>query len=919
MKISNASKKVLASALSAAMVVAFAPTAAFAAKVADGTKTVDVTFDANGGKLADVSGKTVQLETENGKYYVNVGTVNAPTMTDGYGFSNWFIDADGDGLLGTGEKVVDANKYVEVAADTTAVTLKAAYTMPTASFGTYADHTYTVGGESDAAAKTLSVTIAAGMLKANHTYTLKVTCPDGTSSDVAVFGSAAGQTEITDTINTSGTSVDVVFSKLAVSTDKAAFLADHMTAGTYTAELSDGSKVISKATTKLVSVDVTVGEESGSALAQLVSGSASVDLTQIKALTTGYVAYLDEEGYSAGAGVSVTVKADSKFTATKAAQAAGAVSYKENTVTVGKKVKPTGKAGVLEFAINNITNASKYAVSVVAPSGDVVYTADYTADGKKTVSFDTKSAGARTTAAEQAGTYVVNVTATIGTGDDAKTAESKSKVVLTQVKYEAGENATFASDAVTSYFTDEATFASIEANKPAATVKAGFAPDYATLNGAKYEADKNDVKPGEVNTYAYVQKAVSYVAAPTYTVVEKVAGTSKQYVLTVIPAEGTTVAVKQGSGTSESITKAKAFIMPASVSQVTLTATAAKGAAKTITLKNATGLINTWKGVVSGASSKFELNIGNSKTKWMASEGVAKAIADGTAAFTGIAGKFFAEDTEIDAADLAAKKALYEAVAAEADTQIAAYKDGANVIVGDKVYYMTAAQYKKATEDAAKDAKDAAKAVKAVSTDAAKAGKYLDAANTAITNTNGALKSGVTLNTAIKAADIAAAQAVNDAIAKLPAVTAENAKDVKAAAEAAIEAYGNLTDDQKKLVSSADYAKAVAAIAAADKAIAEAAATKAAQDKAAVNKVKGKTVKAKAKKATKSSLKVVTSESGAKSTFKKVTKNSKVTVSKNGKIAVKKGLKAGKTYTVKVKATVGTQTKTVKVVVKVAK
>mgnify|MGYP002621095659 CR=1 FL=1 len=92
-----------------------------------------------------------------------------------------------------------------------------------------------------------------------------------------------------------------------------------------------------------------------------------------------------------------------------------------------------------------------------------------------------------------------------------------------------------------------------------------------------------------------------------------------------------------------------------------------------------------------------------------------------------------------------------------------------------------------------------------------------------------------------------------------------------------------------------------------------------AQDDAAVSKVKGKTVKAKAKKATKSSLKVVTSKSGAKSTFKKTSGNKKVTVSKSGKIVVKKGLKAGKKYTVKVKATVGTQTKTVKVVVKVAK
>ena len=167
--------------------------------------------------------------------------------------------------------------------------------------------------------------------------------------------------------------------------------------------------------------------------------------------------------------------------------------------------------------------------------------------------------------------------------------------------------------------------------------------------------------------------------------------------------------------------------------------------------------------------------------------------------------------------------------------------------------------------------------------------------------------------TSVPAADAEAAMPVSEAFAKLPAeVTAANAAEAKAAAEAAIKAYGELNAAQQKLVSSTDYAKAVATIKAADEAVANA-------DKAAVAKVKGKTVKAKAKKATKSSLKVVKSKSGAKSTFKKTSGNSKVKVYKSGKIVVKKGLKAGKKYTVKVKATVGTQIKTVKVIVKVAK
>ena len=96
------------------------------------------------------------------------------------------------------------------------------------------------------------------------------------------------------------------------------------------------------------------------------------------------------------------------------------------------------------------------------------------------------------------------------------------------------------------------------------------------------------------------------------------------------------------------------------------------------------------------------------------------------------------------------------------------------------------------------------------------------------------------------------------------------------------------------------------------------------QDASAVKDIKAvnKTYKTKSGKlaATKTfKLKAVTSESGAKATYKKANTagKSKITVSKAGKVTLKKGLKKGK-YSLKVKGTVGASSKTVtcKIVIK---
>ena len=898
MKISSASKKVLASALSAAMVVAFAPAAAFAAKTPDATKTVDVTYDANGGTISSgVSGETVSLQKEGDKYYI--ATANAPTATiSGYTFDKWFIDADGDGVLDEGEKAAEGG-YVEVSADTTAVTLKAAWQLPSVTVGTYAADVYTGGGSvvSDANAHKIPVTVdGTKMAAAGHTYTVKVTCPDGTSSEVAAYGADAAA------VPTQSTNINVWFTTEAVTGDKTAFDAAHLTSGAYTVELADNGKVVSTAVTELAKVDVTVDDSTKSAFVQLTEGSTTANLTSINPLTSNYRAYLDADGYSVGNGISVTVTGDAAFTATKAAQAAGAVTYAED---VDDQSEPTGKAGSLQFTINNV-GANKYDVAVTDPSGAAVYTATYTQTGGQTVSFDTAAAGARTSASEAAGTYVVTVTATKGTGDDAKTSVSKAKMVLTEVVYDAGEHGSFAKDAVTSYFTDEASATGIDGFKPAATPAAGYEADYATLNGDRYDAAKSKAKAGEVNTYAYVQKAVSYADAPAWSVEKKAAGTSVQYVLSVTPAAGTSVEVTIGSDSPDTITAAKSYILASDVKTVTLKATDAAGTkqAKTVEVVNVSKAAEGWASMTSGADSKLELKIGRTSTKWLAASGVASAIASGKTACEALAAKSFATSEEAVASFASSCKALYEAVAAEADAQLAAYADEAQVVVGDKVYKMDAKTYEAQSKELAKAEKSVANNVAEATSEDEKGSAYTTGVSSLISTANTALKEADE-DTTVKAADITAAKAVTE---QLKAATdADSAK-------AAIEAYNALTDAQKKLVATAD-------VTAAQKIVADAEAAKKLadeQDEKAVkycNSTKTKTVKL-AKKAKKTAKKFSVkwnsqvSESGNKVTYAKKSGSAKVTVSANGKATLKKGVKKG-TYKAKVKVSCGNATRTV--------
>ncbi|HAM15698.1 MAG TPA: hypothetical protein DCP91_07550, partial [Eggerthellaceae bacterium] len=174
---------------------------------------------------------------------------------------------------------------------------------------------------------------------------------------------------------------------------------------------------------------------------------------------------------------------------------------------------------------------------------------------------------------------------------------------------------------------------------------------------------------------------------------------------------------------------------------------------------------------------------------------------------------------------------------------------------------------------------------------------------------------GSQLASALSSLELQAAKA-EAAIAKAEAAAAQAAqaaaeKELEDAARAACEAAGTSYDEGKTPAENAAAAQSALAKAAADATAAQKAAeTRAdAAEKAAASglkantiSVKAKTVKAKAKKKTvaKKAKAFVVKNAKGKVRFYKVKGHAKILVKQNGKVVVKKGLKAGKTYKVKV-------------------
>ena len=903
MKISNASKKVLASALSAAMVVAFAPTVAFGAA---GDK-VDVTIDADGG-----------VATVTSYPYAKEGTAIklGDAEKNGYKLANWWYDADGDGKVAKSGELYGAG--ANFTPEKSSVTLKAIYAMPTAEVTTktYEGALNTTAGNAIDPTASISVDLDGANAKADTNYTLTITNPAGTVVRTVEY--KVDPAKKGDVANLSA-GAKVYFVNNALTTDDEQVADTKLVSGKYTVELSDGTSTVASESVELVTVK-TVNKLEGAAdntktekVYWLEDGTAPATLPSLPAGQS----WLDADDYAVGTKVNVTK--DATFTATDVAQyVADVADYDASDRTINFEVEDSAAA-----------DEDSFAVEVKDPSGVVVYEAEIAGKDAKSnqdvrFTFDQKHAvyqHALNGATEKAGTYTITVTKTAKA--DGKVTSSKNKAVLTEVKYDAGTGSfdskgALATAAAQDYFVDGLTTVKVAALPAASVVKAPENKVFSkwTLNGKEYDASATnaDLKAGQVNTITASYKDVANVnvAAPTVTGASYDAA-KKQYTIKVATATAGAALTYSIGGTDKGAVPAAGIVCGAT-DILKVKASPVAGASDSA-LTNATEVAiafdqKSFTDVVKGAKSDLEGYIGLTKVKYLEEASIKAAIDKGQATLDAQVADVEANWEKLVTAQV---KGVYDAVAAYANTALAAYENNALVIVGDAVYSIdakTLAAEQKAikaiTDQVAKDEADK----KAVDY----AGKIKDI----VTALDGDLKKAAKAED-ITAVDVAAAKAVNEAIAALPAVTADNAKDVKAAAEKVIADYAALTESQKKLVSSADYAKAVAAVEAADKAIAEAAATVVAQDKAAIAKVKGKTVKAKAKKATKSSLKVVTSKSGAKSTFKKTSGNKKVTVSKSGKIVVKKGLKAGKKYTVKVKATVGASTKTVKVIVKVAK
>ena len=861
MKISNASKKVLASALSAAMVAAFAPTVAFGAT---GDK-IAVTTDINGGN------GTVPAFSE----AVVGGEIALPTdLTFGtakYELAGWYYDSNLDGKI---DPATDKawNAASDTLPDQASIAFKAIYDVPTIS----GDVAY------DATAKKFTVTLGQ-TLKAYNDLTLKV---NGAEGNVI-------KTVDVETLTTGTKAYEVALNSADVQAGEFRFTLVDAQGETVSTKAASLFKVTTVATNKAETPYIVA---KGSTIAL---GSAH---------------------YKNAAGAVVT----GNYTASKAetlTQVDTAKAYVYGGTYTGR---------TMFFSYKTPDTTADYKFVVTDKNGDEVYSqkvAGSTSGTSASFVFGDAAASNLAKKAEAAGKYTATLTRTVKAADgNPESVESSSTVLtLSEVKFEAGEAtftdavakkaSSFTADAAVSIasYTDFATTDTHGAYVPAAGVTgpADSAFQYWTVNGKKVaDLTSIELNAGETNVITPVYKAndnSKKIATPALeSAVKDAAGTytvkltcatagAKIYYTTDDSAPTTSSAAYDAAKGIEKVAKT-ATIKAIAVPVAGATSAALDQSSKVLILAPAASDANVtaFKGIVKDGA--LEYFVGSTSTKWAAIDGVKAAVDAANAAVDAVV-----FDTADNLKKLATdnSKAVADTVLAAAKAELAPYADEAYVVSGDKAYKLAAKDYK-AANDAIAAMEAYVSGLKSATAD-----NYSAAVSKYVSSVNKALKAAVADKT-FTGADVTSAKAATEQLKA--AKTADEAKK-------ALEAYSALTENAKKLVATADVQAAQKIVTDAEMAqkLAEA------QDEAAIAAVKGKTVKAKAKKASKSSLKVVTSKSGAKSTFKKTSGNSKVKVYKSGKIVVKKGLKAGKKYTVKVKATVGTQTKTVKVIVKVAK
>ena len=901
MKISSASKKVLASALSAAMVVAFAPAAAFAAA---GDKC-PVTIDVDGGTV--VSGNTDFSAAKVGD------TISLPSLEkDGYTVDHFWYDADEDGV-DDGDAAEDFTSTFTVPSAASA-TLKAVYKTP--SLGNV---TFTQVEEGEDAAITVNYKdFTAQNTKENSAYTLSVK-KDGAADALYTwnFAAEAGDTGHKHAVVAAG-SKTLNFKSNIYTGETDAVALNNLASGKYVVELSDNKGVVSTKTVELVKV--TFVDADGNKYACFYDKKTGVNISS--------GTYVDADGYVFDKAASMKVSGDVTVTESEATAAVSKTSYADGVVSF--KVSDSEAANAkdkFDIAVTDSTGATAWSASV---KGDAI---NGTTGKTFTFTFDATDADKQHAATSQvAGKYTVTVVKTPEEGD-AATVKAVA-FTLTEFKYSAGDNGKLAGSlkAASDVFVADAGYTIL--SDAVVTANKGYTVDADTgwlLNGKKINAATNPVKAGSVNELVASYKAdeadPAQVATPAVVSVERAESaadkTKWEYTVKVSCATaGAAVTYSTGNtttGKGQSYPSAGIKVTAsksATPEDIYVVASPATGATASTITKDSEVLHLTFNdksagfaAYTAGATSQLEAYVGKSTDKWLAAADVKSAIEAGNASLSAFGYYVDASDEKVAEAELAAYKALYEAVDKAAAAYLAQYEDGAPVVSGDKAYVVDADAMKEAKKLIADIEKKVAKAeaAKNASADTYKGAIYSDFSSTRAYSILYVVDHSNLYDESkdYTAADITAAKAVTE---QLQAATdADSAK-------AALEAYAALTDAQKKLVATAD-------VTAAQKVVSDAeAAQKVAdeQDQTAVkycNTLKKKTVKV-AKKTKKTAKKFSVkwnsqvSESGNKVTYAKVSGAAKVTVSANGKATLKKGVKKG-TYKAKVKVTCGNATRTV--------
>ena len=925
MKISSASKKVLASALSAAMVVAFAPTVAFGKAGTNWT----VNFSTAGGTVAtghvaSEASLTAQTAAEAASDTLTLKAtgIDGVYQLNGYDFAGWGVDNNGNGTLDEGETTVIADtdlasgidvKNVASAADdeTGTLNLIATYAVPTTTAASLPLNTAAADYDKDAAT---APSISVKNLKSGDKFTATLSGAAGVIDTATATG--AGASAATFTFSVKG---------------------KDLAAGTYTFEVKDAKgNVVATKTKSIYTVTLDKGAGYGAfpseaATSYLVSedtvlynstpGSNSALTVLTTTGTYGFTGWYTSNGTqvtgSNGQVVSTyntPVKGDLKL-----------VAQYQNPQVSKVQLSGTSTKGSLVIGTSQVhtdsTNIDHYKVTIEGPNGfkkEITKTADgqnklTSVSSEITVKFGQDYDGYQQTATKlEAGTYTVSVAIVwnegyVPTSDSEKAPIASKSIELASLSYDLGEGylnadakqnaaAIAALPSIVEAGALGSTVAStINAAKPSTKAASENVFEAWTVNG-KALTDKTAVSGAATVTASY---KAGRIAAPTYTVAAN--GTDK-FDLTFATAE---TGAKLYYNGHEIAAGEKVTVSATATTDIVVTAVKSGKATGTLTLiaaadKTDSG-ITAYGNFADGVLTTLTSASGVKVQTYSDVLGTIKADELKTLAAVG-----YATADEWGAKIKAAKRAVVEAAATVEKANLAAKAAMVKSDDGKTYSYVTAADI--AAAEAAIDAVltdfdgingTSAASYKPVTAGLSTANNDGDDYATAIAKIVKDVK-----KTTLQATDVEPAQAVTAQL---------KAAKTGAEAQAALEAYSKLTATQKELVSAADLAAAQEIVAAAE--------LKDAQDDAAVSKVRdaSKTVKAgKNGKTTKKqsvTLKAITSKSGAKVAYKKSSGSSKITV-KSGKAYLAKGVKKG-TYKATVKATCGTQTAKIKVTFKV--